>query len=150
MSHAGPLVHVHEESFPASPERLFEALHTPSAIRAWWGAARVIVVPEVGGTWAATWGDDEDAPDYVSVSTLVEFDPPRRLVFGDYRYHAREDPLPFKADFLTSFEVEPHPDGALLRVRQAGFPDTPEGRTFLAACDAGWRATFEGLRSYLQ
>jgi hypothetical protein len=39
-------------------------LVTPSAIRAWWGAARAIVLAQENGAWAAAWGADEDRPDY--------------------------------------------------------------------------------------
>ena len=64
--------HVHEEIFPASVERLFTLLHTPSAIRRWWGAAHAIVVPETGGTWAAVWGEAEDDPDYIAAREAAE------------------------------------------------------------------------------
>jgi uncharacterized protein YndB with AHSA1/START domain len=149
VSTAETVSHRHEESFPVSPETLFQALVTPSAVRRWWSAARVIVVPEPGGVWAAAWGEDEDVPDYVSTSTMTVFDPPRRLVFDEYRYFAREGPLPFEADFVTEFEVEARPEGASLRVTQSGFPRTPEGEAFLSACEKGWRDTFRGLREFL-
>ncbi len=60
--------HVHEETFPVAPAQLFAVLHTPSAIRQWWGAARAIVLPEPGGLWAAAWGDAEDDPLFEVVS----------------------------------------------------------------------------------
>jgi len=142
--------HVHEELMPAAPERLFALLHTPSAIRAWWGASRAIVLAETNGVWAATWGDDEDAPDYNTAATIRVFDPPRRLVLGDYRYVAKTGPLPFKADFVTEFTVTPHADGALLRVVQDGFPVAACADAFYAACETGWRATFQGIRRYLE
>jgi len=141
--------HVHEESFPVTPERLFSLLHTPSAIRRWWSASRAIVLPEAGGLWAATWGEEEDDPDYVTVATIREFDPPRRMVLADYRYRAKAGPLPFEADFVVEFVVTPHPDGATLRVSQGGFPAGPEGDSFYAACATGWRDTFAGIRAYL-
>lgn len=141
--------HVHEEIFDASVGRVFALLHTPSAIRQWWSAARAIVVPEPGGLWAAAWGSDEDAPEYITSATMAVFDPPRRLVLSDYHYAARSGPLPFDADFVTEFVVEPHADGVLLRVSQAGFPCTTEGERFYHACDQGWRETFAGIRLFL-
>lgn len=142
--------HVHEESFPTSPESLFALLHSPSAIREWWSAARAIVLPEVGGIWTAAWGEDEDDPDYLTVATLREFDAPRRLVMADYRYRSKFGPLPFEADFVTEFLVSPHPDGATLRVTQDGFPTSPEADEFFAGCETGWKQTFEGIRRYLE
>jgi hypothetical protein len=98
----------------------------------------------------ASWGDSDDDPEYVSAARLTEFDPPRRLTFGESRYFAQSGPLPFEAAFVTSFEVVPHPEGALLRVTQDGFPDDPVADDFYAACDTGWRDTFAGIRRYLE
>jgi hypothetical protein len=86
---------------------------------------------------------------FITSATLAVFEPPRRLVFSDYRYHARSGPLPFDADFRTEFTVAPHPDGVLPRVSQAGFPCTPEGDRFHDACVQGWRHTFAGIRGFL-
>jgi uncharacterized protein YndB with AHSA1/START domain len=141
--------HVHEETFAVDPERLFALLHTPSAIRQWWGAARAVVLGESGGTWAAAWGDDEDDPDYVTVATIREFEAPRRMVLADYRYRAREGQLPFEADFVTEFTVEPRAEGSRLRVCQDGFPADPAADEFYAACETGWVETFAGIRRYL-
>lgn len=74
------------------------------------------------GPGAATWGVQEDAPDYISFATIRAFDPPRRLLLTDSRYHARTGSLPFQADFSTEFTVADHAEGALLRVVQDGFP----------------------------
>ncbi|MGD8866819.1 MAG: SRPBCC domain-containing protein [Gemmatimonadales bacterium] len=142
--------HVHEEVLPGSPERVFALLHTPSAIRQWWSAATAVVVPEPGGIWAAAWGEDEDAPDYVTTATMRTFDPPQRIVFAEYRYHSKDGPLPFDAEFETEFLVTPHERGAVLRVTQDGFPAGPEADDFYAACEIGWRDTFASIRRYLE
>jgi len=141
--------HIHEEVFPAPAERVFALLHTPSAICRWWGASRAVVLAEPGGTWAATWGEDEDDPDYITVATIREFEPPRRMVLSDYRYRAKAGPLPFEAEFETEFVVSPHAEGASLRVTQDGFPAGSESDEFYAACRKGWQDTFAGIRDYL-
>jgi len=141
--------HVHEERFPAAPARLFALLHTPTAIRDWWSASRVIVLARPGGVWAATWGEPEDDPDYVTAATIAEFDPPHRMRLTEYRYQARAGPLPFDAVFETEFTVRPDGDGSWLRVAQSGFPAGPEGDAFLSSCDTGWRNTFQGIRRFL-
>ena len=141
--------HVHAEVFPASPERVFALLHTPSAIRRWWSASRAIVLAEPGGTWAAVWGEAEDDPDYITIATLREFQPPRRMVLTDYRYRAKSGPLPFQANFVTTFEVEPHADGATLRVTQDGFPAEACADEFYDGCRQGWSDTFAGIRRFL-
>jgi uncharacterized protein YndB with AHSA1/START domain len=134
----------------ASQQRVFNALVTPSAIRAWWGAARAIVVPRTGGLWAAAWGEEEDAPEYVTTAVIWVWQPPRRLVLGDHQYVAASGSLPFEADFTTAFEVQPAASGARLRVNQEGFPTDPVADDFYTACEGGWRDTLESLRRHLE
>jgi uncharacterized protein YndB with AHSA1/START domain len=141
--------HVHKEEFATPTERLFELLITPSSIRQWWNAARVIVIPEKGGTWTAAWGDDEDDPDYVSAARIRAYEPPHRIVFGDYHHHAKDGPLPFDAEFVTEFAVSAIPNGASLEVTQDGFPALPEADDFYCACQNGWAETFAGIRRLL-
>jgi len=138
----------HEETFRVSAEALFASLVQPSAIRAWWSATNAIVLAEPGGTWCATWGGGEDTPDYVTIATIREFEPHRRLVLADYRYRAKDGPLPFEADFVTEFLVTPDGAGARLRVTQAGFPAAEEADAFFAGCAQGWRDTFAGLQRF--
>jgi uncharacterized protein YndB with AHSA1/START domain len=141
--------HVHEEAFHTTPERLFRLIHTPSDIRKWWGVSHAIVIPEPGGLWSAIWGDEDD-PDYVTTATMKVFDPPRRIVFGDYRYKAKSGPMPFQADFETEFFVTPIAEGATLRVTQAGFPSEAIADDFYAACQTGWKNTFAGIRKLVE
>ena len=141
--------HTAEIDLPAAPERVFSLLHTPSAIRGWWHASRAIVVPRTGGVWAAAWGDDEDAPDYLTSAIVEVFEPPRRLRLTDYRYVAQSGELPFEADFSVEFEVVPHISGSRLRVTQSGFPAAPVADEFLADCETGWHDTLASIRRFL-
>jgi uncharacterized protein YndB with AHSA1/START domain len=141
--------HVYEEVFDATPENVFALLHTPSAIRQWWGASHVIVDPKEGGVWVGLWGD-EDAPEFITAGRMSVFDPPRRLKFSDFEYYARSGPLPFAADLTSEFTVIPAGEGkTTLRVVQDGFPDDPAADEFYAGCERGWRDTFAGIREYL-
>lgn len=142
--------HVHEEEFPVSAEELFRALHTPSAIRQWWKVSQAIVLAETNGFWAAVWGEDEDDPDYTTIARIEVFEPPHRLRLVDYRYAAKNGPLPFEADFQTEFEVLTDGNRVSLRVSQHGFPAGPEADEFYAGCQQGWRDTFAGLRKYFE
>ncbi len=107
------------------------------------------MVARPGGLWAAAWGAAEDDPDYVSAGRIRILEPPRRLVLGDFVYHARSGPLPFEADFTTEFTVEPRTGGCVLRVVQDGFPAESVADAFYAACDTGWRNTLAGIKRFL-
>ena len=139
--------HIREEVFDASLEEVFSLLIRPSAIRQWWGATREIVLAEKDGTWAATWGDDEDEPDYITVARISKFEPPHLLELNDYRYATREGDLPFEASFTTRFSCKETAGGVVLRVEQAGFPVDQE--EFYQACVTGWSNTFAGIRRFL-
>lgn len=140
--------HTAEIVLPVSVEAAFRLLITPSAIREWWQASRAIVLPEAGGVWAATWGEQEDDPDYITVAKISVYDPPRRLTLTDYSYRSKTGPLPFQADFVTTFEVEQRPEGSRLRVTQAGFPADARADEFYASCERGWQQTLRNICNY--
>ena len=138
----------HTVELPLPPERTFALLHTPSAIRSFWDAARAIVVPRIGGDWIVAWGDNEDAPAYVTAGTIAVLDAPRRLRLVDFRYLARvEGELPFDSRALSlEFTVEPGAtSGSVLTVMQDGFPLDASADAFFAGCEAGWRRTLAGI-----
>ena len=141
--------HIHVEEFEVSQMRLFALLCTPSSICSWWGASSAIVIPEEGGIWVASWGDEDDA-DYIAHARIQVFDAPHRMVLDNYHYYAKSGPLPFEANFEVEFLVEGIGDAALLRVTQDGFPAGPEGDTFLKACEDGWVEAFAGIRRLVE
>lgn len=138
---------IYEEPFSVSAERMFEVLITPSAIRAWWGASRAIVMPKKDGSWIATWGEDENDSDYTSSFKIKEFEPPRRLLLGDGKYTAQSG-QPMEMNMTTEFIVEPMAGGCTLRMVHDGLPADEAAEEFYEACVAGWTNTFEGIRKY--
>jgi hypothetical protein len=111
--------------------------------------ARAIVLPQPGGVWAAAWGESEDDPDFITIATIQEFDPPRRMVWTDFRNRAKSGPLPFEANFITELVVSSETNGAALSVTQDGFPLTSAADDFYTGCETGWRNTFDSIRRYL-
>jgi len=142
--------HVQEEPFAVTPEKMFAALVTPMAIRSWWGASKVIVLAEVGGTWTASWGEVDNDPDYISSFKILELDYPRRLVLGEGKYFSRNGMPPFEMDKMTTeFAIEERGEGmCALRITQDGFPSEKVADDFYEACVIGWNNTFEGIRKY--
>lgn len=139
----------YREIFRCSPTRLFEALHTPSQIRIWWGASKVIVIPQPNGAFAATWGENEDDPDYAVTSVLSTYDPPTRSVMTDSRYYAKAGPLGFDSDYAIEYRVTAHEQGALLHLTHTGIPSIPEADEYFAGCDVGWRQCLANLHELL-
>jgi hypothetical protein len=106
-------------------------------------------MPRQGGTWMAVWGDEEDSPDYITAAVIRVFDPPKRLIMGEFNYFAKSRSLPFEASLSVEFDVESTSTGCLLRVIQTGFPDDPTADDFYKGCEVGWKDTFEGIRGYV-
>lgn len=141
--------HVYEMELPADAETVFRALITPSAICEWWGATTAIVLPEEGGFWNAVWGDTDD-PDYITFHRITKYDYPRSIELDETRYVTKFEPPPFELKVTSRFEVEPKSENtSKVRVIQDGFPVDPVADEFYAACEKGWKDTFEGLREFI-
>jgi hypothetical protein len=99
----------------------------------------------------ATWGTDEDAPDYITAARIVVWDPPRRLRLGRFEYVVANGTAPTFVGMLeTEFSVVPRGARSLLRVEQSGFPAGVEADEFFAACERGWESTFEGITRFVE
>lgn len=140
--------HTHAEEFEVSAEKMFEILYRPSAICSWWNASRAIVLPETNGVWTATWGENEDEPDYITSFLIKEFEPPRRILLADAKYFAKEGKLPFEAEITAEFIVEPTENGCILKAIQDGFPTDSIADEHYKNCEIGWKNTFNGIRKY--
>ncbi|HSL23506.1 MAG TPA: SRPBCC domain-containing protein [Vicinamibacterales bacterium] len=139
-----------ELELPLDAEATFALLHTPSAIRVWWSAARAVVAPRAGGIWVATWGPNEDAPEYTTAARILVWDPPRRLRLGQFEYYTADRVAPpFIAALETAFSVRSKGERSILRVHQTGFPSASMADDFFSACERGWAATFEGIARYV-
>ncbi len=131
-----------------TPDKLFQTLHTPTEICMWWNARTSVVMPRTNGLWIATWGKDEDRPDYITIARMRVFDPPERLVMGDFEYWSGEKPLSFADQLETEFRVEGHGSHARLIVTQSGFPDDKIADEFYRGCCQGWKATLAAIKDY--
>lgn len=136
------------EPFGVSPERMFQALTTPNAIRHWYGASTAIVDGRKGGTWVAAWGETEKDTDFVSSFTILEFDPPNRILLGGGKL-ITENKWPLATNMTTDLLIEPQAAGCTLRIVQELSPHDPLLDDYFDACVVGWQNSFEGLRDYL-
>jgi uncharacterized protein YndB with AHSA1/START domain len=73
-----------------SPGIVFDALISPRMIQKWWFANSAIVFPEDGGIYAATWREDIDNPDYISVAKISGIRKPELLVLTNFQYRSKD------------------------------------------------------------
>lgn len=137
-----------EEPFGISPERMFEILTTPSAIRSWWGASTALVDARAGGSWVTAWGEGENDSEYVNFFQILEFEPPSRILLGGGKYTSGAN-WPITTNITTELIIEPQPSGCVLRIIQDSSPADPLLDDYFDACVAGWQNSFEGIRNYV-
>ena len=140
--------HILEEPFGIKPERMFDVLITPSAIRSWWGATSVVMDPRVGGTWVTAAGERGQVAEWVTSFQILEFDPPKRMLLGKGKYITGNN-WPIETNMTTEMIVEGQPEGCVLRIVQELSPADPLLDDFFDACVAGWQNSFEGIRNYI-
>lgn len=129
----------------------YRLLYSPQAIRDCWGARSAIVLPKVDGIWVATWGLDENDPDFVAMARIKRFDPPTTLLLGDYVFHSKLLQLEHKLPaFQTLFEVQANGKGSILSLEQSGFVRDPEIDEFYNRCNIGWKSTLMSLKLYAE
>ncbi len=126
--------------------KVFEALITPSLIKKWWGASQAIVVPDEGGIYALTWGENIDKPEYIATAKIQEFKPNVRLILDNYTYLKHNDYLPFKANFKVKFVIECFNNYCVLSVEHTGFPQEKTADNFYNDCEKGWDETLEAVK----
>lgn len=137
-----------DEPFGVSPERMFEVLTTPNAIRSWWGATTAVVDARKGGSFVTAAGDGDNQSEFINSFQILEYDPPTRMLLGGGKYFAGQN-WPIKTGMTTEFLVDTVPDGCTLRIIVDLSPADPLLDDYFDACVAGWRNCFEGIRNYL-
>ena len=72
---------------------------------------------------------------------MLEADRPSRYVFG------------WKVGLggtIVELDFEEHPDGTIVRLRDHGYPDTPEGWKGCAECSTGWGEALMLLKFWVE
>jgi len=134
----------------AKPIYTFNALISPSLIKQWWYVSAAIVIPEVDGIYALTWGDDLDNPDFTTVSRLTEFDYGKHLAMTNEKYYSPSGSIPFDAPLKVRFSLEEKEGGTLLYLLQEGIPMDEVADDFYHATVEGWTHTLKSLKSVVE
>lgn len=129
----------------APPERVFRALTAAEEITRWWGAEGVYRTTEwsvdfrAGGQWRAA-GKDADGKAFSVGGTILEIEPPRRLV------------QTWKPDWdaghetKVTYTLDAVPGGTRVTVRHDGFAGRPESCSGHAA---GWEQVLGWLLAHV-
>jgi uncharacterized protein YndB with AHSA1/START domain len=125
----------------APRERVYDALTRAQDLDAWFTSGAE-VDPRPGGTMCWRWRDW--GPDRVTAEDwgpVLEARRPERYAF---QWQADLGGTTVEVDF------EQHPDGTLVRLRETGYPDTPEGWAQFASCSTGWGEALTLLKFYVE
>ena len=132
----------------APSQRVLEQFLNVPAMCEWWGAARGLVDPKIGGVWAMAWEPSPQGYRHVATGIVTELLPAARLVLESFLYFHPERPVfgPMRVEILAEgLEM-----GTLLRVRQEGFGDGEDWDWYYDVVVKGWPATLEAVKRSLE
>ena len=141
-SHASTATQVYQLYIRASQEEVWDAITNPAIVAKFFHGARIESTYEVGAKLRSlspdgsdTWGDN----------TILEFDPPRRLV---HTWRSLYDPvLAAEPESRVTWEIEPMADGVakltLVHDRLDASPRT-------AASVRGWSYILSNLKTVME
>ena len=123
----------------AAPEKIWQALIDPEMTKEFWGRHRNQSDWKVGSAWRHE--NYDDATDIAVTGTVVESNPPRRLVLTWARPNATDE-----ADISrVTFEIEEYMGSARLTVTHTDL--SPE---MLRNISGGWPAVLSSMKSLLE
>ncbi len=138
---------VREMVVPAPPARVWTALTTAEQLSKWFGSGASVDL-RVGGAISFQWEEfDDEAP-----GVIEEIDEPRRFVFRWKPFgHMKNVKVDPSLSTRVAFDIEPHAEGSLVRVRETGFAALPEAIASQSFKDntSGWESEFADLLAYL-
>ncbi len=125
-----------------TPDKLFDALIDPEMTRRYWANGRNVSDWQVGSTWRHE--DYDDADDIDVAGTVLEKDPPRRLVVSWARPSDVGEPAKRSR---VSFDLEPMENSVRLTVTHDELePDSD----MLRGITWGWPAVLSSLKTLLE
>jgi uncharacterized protein YndB with AHSA1/START domain len=126
----------------ASPEKVWNALTDAEMTKDYWFRRRNASDWKPGSRWEHQHYDDPAAVD--CVGTVVECDPPRRLVLT---WAAPSGPAKEDGESKVTFLIEPVTDAVRLTVTHE---DLKPGGAMLEGISEGWPAVLSGLKTLLE
>ena len=137
---AAQATQVYEVFIKATPERIWAAIVTPDLTRYYFHGSRIEITPER----RVSYGPDGSVR---GDTTVLEFDPPRRLVHEWRSLYNAE--LAAEETSRVTWEIQPHEDGycrlTLTHDRLEGAP-----KTAASVAGTGWMFVLSGLKTWLE
>jgi uncharacterized protein YndB with AHSA1/START domain len=125
-----------------SPQRVWQALTDGKMVREYWSRHRNVSDWKIGSKWEH---QDYDDPTIVDiVGTVVESNPPRRLVLTWAFPHELRDPAKVSK---VAFEIESYMDAIRLTVTHSCLEPDSE---MLKGISAGWPLVISGMKTLLE
>jgi uncharacterized protein YndB with AHSA1/START domain len=125
----------------APRERVYDALTRAEELDAWFTSGAEVEV-RAGGEMVWRWVDwGANRVTTEDRGPVLEATRPARFVFG---WQERLGGTIVEVDF------DEHPEGTLVRLREHGYPETPEGREELVSCAAGWGEALTLLKFHVE
>ncbi len=127
----------------ASPERVYDGIGTAAGLNGWFTTGATVDA-RPGGEIRFRWRDF--GPSRLSCEDggpVLEAQRPERFVF-QWR--------PDNASYATTVEIDFQPvaEGTIIRLREHGYQDTPEGRRKIIECASGWGEALTLWKFYLE
>ena len=134
------ITQVYQLFIKATPEQIWEAITTPEFTQRYFHGARITVTPEGYRSLAPNddvWGDD----------TVLEFEPPHRLVHGWRSLYSPERAA--EETSRVTWEIDPQDGGyCSLTVTHDQLEGAP--KTAQSVSGAGWMMVLSGLKTLLE
>lgn len=121
----------------ATPEAVYDAIATPEGLDAWFTTAAEVDARE-DGEMAWRWKDW--GPSKVTTETcgpVLKAERGKRLIF-----QWNKPPTTVDITFVV------HEQGTVVKLREYGYPNTPQGRRDLLECACGWGEAITLLKFY--
>lgn len=125
----------------STPEKVWQALTTQELTRKYWFGASLVSDWKVGSEWKIEFADGRIA----DTGKIVEFDPPKRLVIGNWQNQFVPE---LKAEGFSTCTIEIEPAGEAVKLTVT---HVSEGTgKFIDAVSGGWPKILSNLKSLLE
>ena len=138
----------------APPARVFDCFFDPTALRAWWQAARTVTTPVPLGVFAIQWPTTPYRDDLLGplggtfFGTIIDIKVGQEFQVADASWIPPEgNPL---SPMTLHIQCIAEGNGCRLHVRQEGEDMSPRWRRYYVVISRGWQISLMALKRYAE